>query len=73
MTTPLPRRVIPQCAAPAVGLESTAVSSWHHIADVFPTPVWDEANRAKDRQDEALDAMRISNGMTLDQFLESSR
>lgn len=40
------------------------IGDWHHIG-----AVWDEANRAKDRKDEALDAMRVHNGMTLDEFL----
>jgi hypothetical protein len=40
------------------------IGDWHHIG-----AVWDEANRAKDREDEALDAMRVHNGMTLDEFL----
>jgi hypothetical protein len=47
---------------------SKQIGDWHHIG-----AVWDEANRAKDRQDEALDAMRVSGGMTLDQFLETAR
>lgn len=34
----------------------------------FPA-VWDGENRAQDRADEALDAMRVHNGMTLDEFL----
>lgn len=54
------------------------IGTWTHIGyrlDVtaFEQAVWDEANRAKDRQDEALDAMRVSGGMTLDEFLESAR
>jgi hypothetical protein len=35
--------------------------------------VWDAANRAKDREDERLDAMRVHNGMTLDEFLAQLR
>lgn len=46
--------------------------TWMHAGDVASMAVWDEANRAKDRDDEALDAMRVSNGMTLDQYLEST-
>lgn len=46
-------------------------SPWGNIGRVAEVAVWDAANRAKDRSDEALDAMRVSNGMTLDQFLES--
>lgn len=48
------------------------IGDWHHIGRVVDT-VWDTANRVKDRQDEALDAMRVSGGLTLDQFLESAR
>jgi hypothetical protein len=52
--------------------QPAAFSTWHNIGDVAEKAllaVWDAANRAKDRQDEALDAMRVSNGMTLDEFL----
>jgi hypothetical protein len=42
------------------------IGDWHHIG-----AVWDEANRVKDREDEALDAMRVSGGMTLDEYLAS--
>jgi hypothetical protein len=49
------------------------LDTWHHAGDVASMAVWDAANRAKDRADEALDAMRVSGGMTLDQFLESAR
>jgi hypothetical protein len=69
-----PRTSIPLSAADA-GTSSPAsisipkqIGDWHHIG-----AVWDETNRAKDRQDEALDAMRVSGGMTLDQFLETAR
>lgn len=48
-----------------------AYSTWHHAGDLAELAVWDVANRAMDRHDEALDAMRVSNGMTLDQYLES--
>lgn len=58
-----PRQAFPQC-----GDIPSQIGDWHHIG-----AVWDEANRAKDREDEALDAMRVSGGMTLDQFLESAR
>lgn len=44
--------------------------TWHHAGYVAEMAVWDAANRAKDRHDEAIDAMRVSGGMTLDQFLE---
>lgn len=43
--------------------------SWVHISRGIESAVWDAANRVKDRQDEALDAMRVSGGMTLDEFL----
>lgn len=46
--------------------------TWLHAGDVAATHVWDIANRAMDRHDEMLDAMRVSNGMTLDQFLEQT-
>jgi hypothetical protein len=52
---------------------SDECDTWHHAGYVAEMAVWDAANRAKDRDDEALDAMRVSNGMTLDQFLESAR
>lgn len=48
-----------------------AYSTWHHAGYVADMAVWNVANRAKDREDEALDAMRVSNGMTLDEFLAS--
>lgn len=70
-----PRAVIPLSAGSAVGSDELPtvsipkqIGDWHHIG-----AIWDEANRAKDRKDEALDAMRVSGGMTLDQFLESAR
>jgi hypothetical protein len=37
--------------------------------DALKVPVWDTENRARDREDEMLDAMRVHNGMTLDEFL----
>lgn len=43
--------------------------TWRHAGYVAEMAVWDAANRAKDRDDERLDAMRIHNGMTLDEFL----
>lgn len=43
--------------------------SWVSAGDVAATLMWDVANRAKDKSDEALDAMRVHNGMTLDEFL----
>lgn len=61
------------CAAGA-SVPAASFSTWHNIGDVAEKgllAVWDAANRAKDRSDEALDAMRVSNGMTLDQYLES--
>jgi hypothetical protein len=44
--------------------------TWMHAGDVAEMAVWNAANRAKDRDDERLDAMRVHNGMTLDEFLE---
>lgn len=43
--------------------------TWVLAGDVAEMAVWDIANRAKDRDDERLDAMRVHNGMTLDEFL----
>lgn len=43
--------------------------TWTHVGDLVELDTWGAANRAKDRQDEALDAMRVHNGMTLDEFL----
>jgi hypothetical protein len=71
-----PTRACSPCAAsPPVSQPAALSNTWHNIGDVAEQgiAVWDVANRAKDRQDEAVDAMRVSNGMTLDQFLESAR
>ncbi len=43
--------------------------TWVLAGDVAEMAVWNIANRAKDRDDERLDAMRVHNGMTLDEFL----
>jgi hypothetical protein len=43
------------------------IGDWLHIGQCLA--VWDEENRAQDRRDEKLDAMRVHNGMTLDEFL----
>lgn len=43
--------------------------TWQHAGYVAEMAVWNAANRAKDRDDERLDAMRVHNGMTLDEFL----
>lgn len=43
--------------------------TWAHVSVVAEMSVWNIANRAKDRNDERLDAMRVHNGMTLDEFL----
>jgi hypothetical protein len=70
-----PRQSLPQCADSAGGVVPPAFSiprqigDWHHIGAVADVAVWDELNRVKDRQDEELDAMRVSGGMTLDEFL----
>jgi len=50
-----------------------ARDTWVHIGDVAAMLVWHIANRAKDRHDEKLDAMRVHNGMTLDEFLAGSK
>lgn len=42
---------------------------WTHVGDLVALDPSGAANRAKDRHDEALDAMRVHNGMTLDEFL----
>jgi hypothetical protein len=47
----------------------TDEDTWVLAGDVAAQFVWDIANRAKDRSDEARDAMRVHNGMTLDEFL----
>lgn len=44
--------------------------TWVRAGDIAEMAVWNIANRAKDRDDERLDAMRVHNGMTLDEFLE---
>lgn len=46
-----------------------SIGDWVHIGDVVEMAIWNIANRAKDRHDEKLDAMRVHNGMTLDEFL----
>lgn len=45
--------------------------TWTLAGDVAATLLFDIANRAKDAADEALDARRTHNGMTLEQFLAS--
>lgn len=66
-----PRAAIPLSAG-AAGADVPAAFSpnWKNIGHVAELAVWDAANRAKDRADEAIDAMRVSGGMTLDQFLD---
>lgn len=54
---------------PAILMDDDVEDTWHHIGYVAEMLVWDIANRAKDRHDEKLDAMRVHNGMTLDEFL----
>lgn len=61
------------CAQLPPSPDDDHIGTWTHIGYHIEEAVWDAANRAKDRQDEALDAMRVSGGMTLDQFLESNR
>lgn len=50
---------------PEIDLKDT----WHHAGYVAEMAVWDIANRVKDRHDETVDAMRVHNGMTLEEFL----
>lgn len=45
------------------------IGTWTHISRGVEAAVWDVANRVKDREDEVQDAMRVSGGMTLDEFL----
>lgn len=65
------RAVFAAGVLPADFSHDDPADTWINPGDVAELAVWDAANRAKDRSDEALDAMRVSNGMTLDQFLES--
>jgi hypothetical protein len=44
---------------------------WVSAGDLAEMAVWNIANRAKDRDDEQLDSKRVSNGMTLDEYLAS--
>lgn len=55
--------------APLVSDDLSVEDSWTLAGHVSAQQVWDIANRAKDKSDEALDAMRVHNGMTLDEFL----
>lgn len=68
-----PTRACSPCADSAAGALAPAdfSSIWTNIGDVaeMGLAVWDLANRAKDRDDERLDAMRVHNGLTLDEFL----
>lgn len=50
---------------PEIDLKDT----WHHAGYVAEMAVWDIANRVKDRHDETVDAMRVDNGMTPEEFL----
>jgi hypothetical protein len=43
--------------------------TWHNAGEIAEQAVWDAANRAKDKADEARDSMRVHNGQTLDEFL----
>jgi hypothetical protein len=52
-----------------ISAEEDLEDHWVHAGDVAAGLVWDAANRAKDRADEAADSMRVHNGMTLDEFL----
>lgn len=46
------------------------LDDWIHAGDVAETLVTDIANKARDKADEELDAKRVHNGMTLDEFLQ---
>lgn len=54
---------------PALYDDLSAEDSWALAGEVAAQQVWDIANRAADRCNEAVDAMRVHNGMTLDEFL----
>lgn len=56
-------------SVPAAMVDDDDDTIWMHAGDVAEMAMWDIANRAKDRDDERLDAMRVHNGMTLDEFL----
>lgn len=73
MTIPTRAMFIPLMGADSAAGDSSPADfcTWRHIGRVAEVAVWDAANRAKDRQDEALDAMRVSGGMTLDEYLAS--
>ncbi len=43
--------------------------TWHNAGDVALQALIDIANRAKAHADTELDAKRITNGMTLEEFL----
>lgn len=55
--------------APLFADDLSVEDTWALAGEVAAQQVWDIANRAKDKSDEALDAMRVHNGMTLDEFL----
>lgn len=45
------------------------LDDWHNAADVAQTLVTDIANKAKDKANTELDAKRVHDGMTLEEFL----
>lgn len=61
---------LPLGAYAAGEMPAVIFPNWINIGHAIDVSVWDAANRVKDREDEALDAMRTCNGMTLDQFLD---
>lgn len=70
MTISLRRALESPSAVAAAGDVPAAFSpNWINVGHAIDVNVWDVANRAKDRDDERLDAMRVHNGMTLDEFL----
>lgn len=45
------------------------LDNWTHAGDLAEQLVTDIANKAKDKADTELDAKRVHDGMTLDEFL----
>jgi hypothetical protein len=46
--------------------------TWIQAGDVAAATLIDIANKAKDAHDEAIDAKRVNNGMTLDEYLKKA-
>lgn len=66
---PMPEAGGQRTTRAATNVPAAISPNWVNIGHVIDAAVWDAANRAKDRDDERLDAMRVHNGMTLDEFL----